>query len=162
VVTHFREAAPDAEGYPTRDLVVDACLFDLTRAENPVAAVRGVGTILLEDSVFIARDHRRPYFDVDDTKGARSGRVIIQNCLSPPGAEVWLRIRGRKVVSLHTPGNRLEIDVATGNIEEMEPVETPLTRVESPLAGRVVRPGIRPQPPGHVDDLGELDFSGVR
>ncbi len=162
VVTHYGEAPEGSEAHPTRDLVIDACLFDLTMAEQAVAAVRGVEAILVEDSVFIAREHRRPYFDVDDAGGGASGRVVIQNCISPPGAEVWLRIRGRKIMSLHTPGKRFEIDVATGLIEETEPRDTALTRVVSPLAARAVRPGIHPQPPGHVDDLGVLDFSAIR
>lgn len=162
VLTHYADAPDEPEGFPTRDLVVDACLFDLTMGEQPVAAVRGVETIHLEDSVFIARDHRRPYFDVDDAGGSRSGRVVIQNCVSPPGSEVWLRIRGRKVMSLHTPGKRFEIDVETGRIIEFELRDTPLTRVVSPLASRTVRPGVHPQPAGHVDDLGVLDDAAIR
>ena len=162
VLTHYADVPDEPDGYPTRDLVIDACLFDLTMGEQPVAAVRGVETIHVEDSVFIARDHRRPYFDVDDAGASGSGRVVIQNCVSPPGSEVWLRIRGRKVLSLNTPGKRFEVEVETGRITESEPRETPLTRVVSPLANRTVRPGVHPQLAGHVDDLGALDYSSIR
>lgn len=162
VLTHYKKLPEDAPRPATRDFVMDACLLDLTMAETPVVAVRGVGTIHVEDSVFLARDHRRPFFDVDDAPGQPSGKVVLQNCVSPPGAEVWLRIGKKKVVSMHCPGRRLEIDVATRRVTETEPRDTPLTRVVSPLAGRRVLPGSHPQPPGHRDELGALDFSAVR
>ena len=47
VLTHYADAPDEPDGFPTRDLVVDACLFDLTMGEQPVAAVRGVETIHL-------------------------------------------------------------------------------------------------------------------
>ena len=106
--------------------------------------------------MFIARDHGFPYVDVDDIAGNPSGKIVLQNCVSPEGARVWLRIRRKNVMPMHCPGKRVEIDVASLQVTELPMQDDPITRIESPLAGRVVKSGINPQPAGHIDDLGAL------
>lgn len=155
MVHHYKPRPEGATNFPTEHLVLDACLFDLTKGQNAIAAARGVGEFLIKDSVFIARDHGFPYVDVDDLDGHPSGTIVLQNCVSPENARVWLRIRRENVMPMHCPGRRVEIDVATRKVTETPLQDDPITRIESPLAGRVVKSGMNPQPPGHVDDLGE-------
>jgi len=157
VVHHTRPLSKDAPvGAATRAVVIDRCLFDHTGSTMPIAAIRGVETILIEDSCFIARDHRRAVVDIDDVSGQPSGRVIIENCVSPEAHEVMLRIRKEPVRSMHCAGERIEIDVATGEMTVTEVQPDPLTRVISPLVERRVEAGVTPQPPGHEDLLGPI------
>lgn len=157
VVHHTRPLSKDAPvGAATRAVVIDRCLFDHTGSTMPIAAIRGVETILIEDSCFIARDHRRAVVDIDDIPGQPSGRVIIENCVSPEAHEVMLCIRKEPVRSMHCPGERIEIDVATGEMTVTEVQPDPLTRVISPLVGRRVEAGVTPQPPGHEDLMGPI------
>lgn len=158
VLTQIQHVNANAKTKPTETLVIDNCLFDLTLSGMPIASVRGVETILIEDSCFIARDHRNPHFDVDDLPDRPSGKVIIENCVSPEGAEVWLRIRQKRVVSMHCPGKRLEIDVATLEVKEVPMKDDPITRLISPLANRTVRPGIHKPFRGGNPDLGTVPF----
>lgn len=152
----------DTPRYATEIFVVDACLFDITKGSAPVMALRGVGTILIEDSCFIARDHLDPTVHVDDIAGPPSGTIILENCVSPKGSVVWLQVRSKPVCSMHCPGKRLVIDVKTLTVTELPMQDDPVSRVKSPLTGRSVRPGIHAQTPGHLDDVGALDFGSVR
>ena len=158
MLTQIQHVNGKARRKPTETLVVDNCLFDMSVSGMPVAAVRGVGTILIEDSCFIARDHRNPHFDVDDLPDRPSGKVILENCVSPEGARVWLRIRKQRVVSMHCPGKRLEIDVKTLEVTELEPRDDPITRLISPLAGRTVRAGIHDPFRNANPDIGTVPF----
>lgn len=166
VVNHYttrpKDIPMDAPRYATEVFVMDSCLLDLTEGSNPVMAVRGVGTILIEDSCFIARDHRDPTFHVDDVPGQPSGKIILENCVSPKENEVWLKVRLKPVCSMHCPGKRLEIDVKTLAVTELPMKDDPISRVKSPLSDRTVRAGIHPQELGHVDDMGALDFGSVK
>ncbi|MEM8713482.1 MAG: hypothetical protein AAGG01_21260 [Planctomycetota bacterium] len=156
VVHQFQHSKDEAVGeettYAVENLVIDNCLFDHTLGGNPVAAVRGIEKILVEDSCFIARSHRNPFFDVDDIEGRPSRWLILENCVSPKGSEVFLRVRKKKVRSLHCPGQRIEIDLRTLEQRVTEIQDDPITELQSPLAYRRPASGIHDQPPGHVDD----------
>ncbi|MEM6673544.1 MAG: hypothetical protein AAF726_11930, partial [Planctomycetota bacterium] len=154
VVNQYKADDPKAKNHCTETVVIDNCLFDVTLSGMPVAAIRGTETVLVEDSCFIARDHRNPVFNIDDIPCRQSGKVILENCVSPEEHQVWLQIRKKRVVPMHCPGKRLEIDVATLEVVESEPMDDPITRLISPLEGRVASSGIREQPRGHVDDMG--------
>lgn len=158
VVTNFKERPKDAVGYSTAALVIDACLFDFTLGKMAFVAARGVETTIIRDSVFIARDHKFPHVEIDDYPNNPSGKIILQNCYSPEGKQVWLRIRRKRIMPMHCPGKRIEIDVATLKVTETEMKDDPLARAISPLEDRMVAPGIHPQPPGHVDDIGEIEL----
>ena len=113
VVHQYQQPSAKPGRYAVDRLVIDDCLFDLTRGDKPLAAVRGVGSILIEDSCFLARDHGQPFFDVDDVEGRPSGKIVIENCVSPAPHGVTLRIRGWEICSLHTPGaSRLAMPTA--------------------------------------------------
>ncbi|MEM6568826.1 MAG: hypothetical protein AAF957_10475 [Planctomycetota bacterium] len=157
VLTQYQHRSGNAKQPTTETLVVDNCLFDHTLSGMPVAAVRGVGTILIEDSCFLARNHRNPHFDVDDEPGRPSGKVIVENCVSPEGRRVWLRIRKKRVMPLHCPGKRFEIDVKTLKVTEVEVQDDPITRLISPLEGRTARGGIGRASSGGRVDLGTVD-----
>lgn len=162
VVTQYQQTDPRTGEYATRDLVIDDCLFDLTQNDGPFAAVRGVGTILIEDSTFIARESRNGYLDIDDRGTNPSGTLILENNVSPADSPVFLRVRGQVVMrggakmTLHTPGTRLEIDIETLQITERPMQFDEITTLESPLKGRTdqVPSGITPQPAGAVLDMG--------
>ncbi len=166
VLNHYTPRPKDipmsAPRYATEVFVMDACLFDIAQGSNPVVAVRGVGTILIEDSCFIARRHKDPGFHVDDAPGQPSGKIVIENCVSPKEHEVWLMVRGKRVRSMHCPGKRIEIDVKTLAITEGPMEDDPISRVISPLSDRTVRPGVHPQEPGHKDEIGALDFESLK
>lgn len=155
VVHHYQHVRPKADP-ATELLVVTNCLFDHTASEMPIAAVRGVETILVHDSCFLARDHRNPVFDVDDEPRMPSGRVVLQNNVSPEGMEVWLHVRGQRVCSMHCPGERVEVDVATREVTRLPMQDDQEVRLLSPLRDRRPRAGVHPQPVGHVDDLGTV------
>ena len=143
--------------YAIEHMVIDNCLFDHTRNSNPIGAIRGVETILIEDSCFISRNGRGNYLDIDDLEGAPSGRIIIQNCVSPPGAEVFLRVRKKKIMSMNCPGQRIEIDLATLKQTISDPQGDAITALQSPLRDRSPASGITKQPQGHSDDLALLE-----
>lgn len=155
VVHHYQHV--NAKAAPaTETVAIDNCLFDHTLGSMPVMALRGVGTILIEDSCFLAREHRNPVIDIDDLPNMPSGKVILENNVSPEGMEVFLHVRGKRVCSMHCPGKRIEIDVRTLEMVESEPKEDLVTRLISPLANRSVAPGVHPQPLGHIDDIGTV------
>ncbi len=158
VVHHYQHVKPEAAP-ATETLAIDNCLFDHTLGSMPVMAIRGVGTILIEDSCFLARKHRNPVVDIDDLPNMPSGKVILENNVSPKGMEVFLHVRGKRVCSMHCPGKRIEIDVRTLERTESEPKDDPVTRLVSPLADRRVAPGIHTQPIGHIDDIGTVKAS---
>ena len=158
VVHNYAERPEGTTGRATRAVVLDACLFDLTMGRMAVAAIRGAETVLIKDSTFLAREHRYPYVDIDDVPGNPSGKVVLQNCISPEPHAVWLRVRHKRIVPVHCPGKRIEIDVKTLAVVESEPQDDPLCRVISPLEERAVASGTHPQPVGHVDDLGAIEF----
>lgn len=155
VVHHYQHVNPKAAP-ATETVAIDNCLFDHTLGSMPVIAIRGVGTILIEDSCFLAREHRNPVVDIDDLPNMPSGTVILENNVSPEGMEMFLHVRGKRVCSMHCPGKRIEIDVRTLAMVESEPKDDPVTRLVSPLANRSVAPGIHPQPLGHIDDIGTV------
>lgn len=157
VVQHYRPLSKDAPvGAATRAVVIDRCLFDHTQSTMSIAAIRGVETILIEDSCFIARNHRGAFVDIDDIPGQPSGRVILENCVSPKEHEVMLRIGKKPIRSMHCPGERIEIDVATGEMTVGEVQPDPLTRVITPLVERRAPSGVTPQPAGHEDLIGPI------
>ena len=143
---------------------MDDCLFDHTASEMPIAAIRGVGLVIIEDSCFLARSHRNPVVDIDDLPDMPSGRVVLQNNVSPAGMEVWLHVRGKRVCSLHCPGERIGVDVETLAVTRGEPRTDREVELLSPLRERRAPSGIHEQPLGHVDDLGtvrrDLDEAG--
>ena len=147
------EAAGEQSSYAVEHFVIDNCLFDHTQNSNPIAAIRGVETILIEDSCFISRDGRGAFVDVDDIEGRPSGRIIIENCVSPSNAEVFLRVRKRNVMSMNCPGQRIEIDLNTMKRTVSEPIDDEITQLRSPLRNRVPAPGITGQPADAVMDL---------
>ncbi len=155
VIQHYQHVRPDAPP-ATELLVVDNCLFDHTASEMPIAAIRGVGLVIIEDSCFLARSHRNPVVDIDDLPGMPSGRVVLQNNASPEGMEVWLHVRGERVCSMHCPGERVEIDVETLEVTRGEPKADREVGLLSPLRERRARSGVHEQPLGHVDDLGTV------
>ncbi len=156
VVHQYQHVNPSSGTYPVDAFVVDNSLFDLTQGMNPVMAIRGAKMILLEDSCFLARNHRRPVITIDDEPDRPSGTVVLENCVSPEPNRVWLEIRGRRVRHVHCPGKRVTINVKTLEVTESEMQDDPITRVISPLEGRTVRRGSHPQPAGHVDDIGDV------
>ena len=155
VIQHYQHVRPDAPP-ATELLVVDDCLFDHTASEMPIAAIRGVGLVIIEDSCFLARSHRNPVVDIDDLPDMPSGRVVLQNNVSPAGMEVWLHVRGKRVCSLHCPGERIEVDVETLAVTRGEPRTDREVGLLSPLRERRAPSGIHEQPLGHVDDLGTV------
>ncbi|MEO1698474.1 MAG: hypothetical protein AAFU73_14335 [Planctomycetota bacterium] len=157
VVQHYRGLPKDAPvGAATRAVVIDRCLFDHSKSAMPLVAIRGVGTVLIEDSCFIARDGKLPYVDIDDLPGQPSGRVILQNCVTTDEGPVLLRI-GREVIrSVHCPDQRVVIDVPTRQVVVGDVVEEPLSRVLHPLEPPILTPGVHPQPKGHVDAIGPI------
>lgn len=155
VVQHFQHVRPK-ERPATELLVVDNCLFDHTSSSMPFAAIRGVERIYIEDSCFLARAHRNPVVDIDDIPNMPSGRIVLQNNVSPEGMEVWLRVRGERICSMHCPGERIEIDVKTLEVTRGAPKVDREVGLLSPLRARRAGDGIRQQPLGHVDDLGTV------
>lgn len=166
VVQHYKPigkiTAEQPNRYPTRNVVIDRCLFDFTQSEMPVVAIRGVETVLIEDSCFIARDHKNPHIDIDGVGDQETGLVILENVVSPAAHRVWLRLRGKRVRHVHCPGRRVEIDVKSGEIRDFEVMDDVLTTVDSPLSSRTVAPGIHKQPAGHVDHIGALNIPPLR
>ena len=57
---------------------------------------------------------------------------------------------------LHCPGKRFEIDVKTLKVTEVEVQDDPITRLISPLEGRVARGGIGSPSRGGRVDLGTV------
>ena len=153
---HSKNKKPGEQtSYTNEYVVIDNCLFDHTQNSNPVVAIRGTETILIEDSCFISRNGRGAFVDIDDVAGSPSGRVIIENCVSPKGAEVFLRVRKKNVMSMNCPGQRIEIDLNTMKRTVSEPVDDAVTMLQSPLRDRRPPSGITDQPLGHSDDIAE-------
>lgn len=160
---HAKEQKPgEAVTYANEFVVLDNCLFDHTQNLNPVVAIRGTETILIEDSCFIARSSERPFVCIDDVEGRPSGRVILENCVSPPNAEVFLTIRGKQVMSMNCPGERIEIDVATLKVTRGPMQDDAITKMQSPLTYRRPPSGVTPQPLGHIDDLAQREAKRAR
>ena len=90
-------------------------------------------------------------------RGIPCGRVILQNCVTTPQEPVRIRIRRKVVCSVHCPGKRIEIDVASGKITTSEIRDEPLTRVIHPLKPPILSPGKHAQPRGHVDAMGPIE-----
>ncbi len=157
VVHQFQHSKDEAQGkqttYANEYVVIDNCLFDHTQNSNPIVAIRGAETILIEDSCFISRNGRGAFVDIDDIEGRPSGRVIIENCVSPPEGEVFLRVRRQNVMSMNCPGKRIEIDLGTMKRTVSEPIDDAVTTLQSPLLDRVPASGVTNQLPGHSDDM---------
>jgi hypothetical protein len=157
VVTQYQHSKDQKQGeqttYACEYVVIDNCLFDHTQNNNPIVAIRGAETILIEDSCFISRGGRGRFVDIDDLEGRPSGRVIIENCVSPKGAEVFLRVGRKNVMSMHCPGQRIELDLATMKRTVGEPIDDAVTILQSPLRDRSPASGITAQPAGHEDDI---------
>jgi hypothetical protein len=174
VVHQYQQTGAAVGAYATSNLLVDNCVFDLTSGEGPIASIRGVGEILVQDSTFLARDHQSPVLEIDGNSDANSsGVLIIEDCLSPAPHTVRVEVRGRPLmfegapVTLHTPGVRLEIDLETLEVTSGEPAWDRIEGLVHPLSDRAgaIPSGVTAQPVGHVDDLGaatELVFQVPR
>ncbi|QDV07195.1 hypothetical protein Poly30_27140 [Planctomycetes bacterium Poly30] len=166
MVHQFQHAKEQKKGepvtYANEFVVIDNCLFDHTLNGNPIMAIRGAETILIEDSCFLSREGRGRYVDIDDQPDRPSGRVILENCVSPPEAEVFLRIRGKEVMSMNCPGQRIEIDVTTLERTVGEPQDDEIVDLQSPLRDRRPPPGITAQPSGVITDLAALESQRAR
>lgn len=164
VVTQY-DHSPVAEGeYTVEDLVLTNCVFDGTRCEGAPIVIRGVETTTVDHCTFLFRNTRQSWFTVDDPRrGNRSGKLIVQDCLSPTG--VTLRIMDQPVMyqgqpfSMHCPGKRFEIDCRTLEVEEVPMSYDRIIDFRSPLEGRggdLVPSGFTPQPAGAVMDMGTV------
>lgn len=168
-VVHQFQQHTGAYGQTTDVLLQFNCLFDHTRPDGMLGAVRGVHTILFLRSGYLARGgSKQPYIDIDDDPSANHSRwVVIHDCHSPTDGEVHLRVRGRVVCSMHQPGRTVVVDVTRGAVVEgKDQIEAVLEGILTqrlldlltephPLASKVgtVPPGVTPQPSGHVDDM---------
>lgn len=156
VVHQYQQLSEDSPA--TKLVVLTNTLWDATKGDRPIVAIRGTEEIVLHDSCFIARgEHRYPFVDIDgDFDANSSGKVIIDNCVSPGPTPVMLRVRRENICSMHQPGRRVVVDVKSGEIvEEGESQGSPAASIQSPLAFKVgtVPSGVTPQPEGHVDDM---------
>lgn len=158
LVVHQYQQVGDGEA-ATELVVVTNTLFDSTKGDRALVAIRGVDTTVFHDSTFTARDHPQPFVDIDDEAGANeSGFVIIDNCRSLGRQPVQLRVRRKVVCSMHQPGRRVLVDVQKGEVFFEGPSQDePRARIASPLAFKTgtIPSGITPQPVGHIDDMPE-------
>lgn len=99
------------------------CVFDYTKGDRPLGAIRASTNILFEQSCFIAREHLQPWIDIDDggtdrLHGMKSKRITIRDCVS---RGVKLRVWGAgdwviATVDLHCPGGEIHINGMTGEV----------------------------------------------
>lgn len=165
VITQSQHADTPAGQYNVEFAVMDNCVFDFTQSQDNFGDFRGCETILVSHCTFINRDMKQNWLGVDSPRyGNASGTFIIQDCISPDDQRGFLRIMGTPVMyqgrpfSLHCPGQRFEIDVATRTVREVPMKRDQILDLISPLEGRgdAVKSGFTPQPDGHVDDLGTV------
>ena len=115
VITQYNEGDPDEN--PVGSVVIQNCLFDFTGGDRSIGNIRGAGTILIEDSCFIARAHKQPWIDVNKDSDYTTEHIFVKNCRSR-GVKVRVWNHGEVVarVDLECPGGSLYIDGDTGTV----------------------------------------------
>lgn len=169
VVTQYQHSQTTPGTYAVENFVMDNCVMDFTQSQDNFGDIRGVEFGLLNHCTFINRNMRQNWVGIDSRRhGNPSGTVVIQDCVVDRtnglgDAVVWimdqpLMYQG-KPFSLHCPGKRFVIDVATRTVREEPMVRDRILDLISPLEGRggdSVPSGLTPQPAGHIDDMGAV------
>lgn len=107
-----------------RSVWVKNSLFDYTKGDRSIAAIRSVDEVVFEDCAFIARDHSQPNITIDkdygDLNGTKTKVIRFRNCRSEG---VRLRVllapdsAGKQASVTHEidcPGGEIAINGRTG------------------------------------------------
>ena len=107
------------------DVTIRNTLFDFTKGDRPIACIRSVTELVIEESCFIARDHEAPWVQVDrdytgnDLGGTKTQRIVLRDNVAD-GVGLKLRLNSSTSsqasvnLSLHCPGEEVIYDGNTG------------------------------------------------
>lgn len=129
VVSHA-QGNPDLRDQCMMEKVhVKNCLFDFTKGDRSIASIRSTDEIIIEDSLFIARDHAYPWVGIDKVYSAdalgntKSGVITLRNCVAEGGVMLTVYLApdaggNQEFVrtDIHCPGEEIKVDGSTGQI----------------------------------------------
>lgn len=112
-------------GQMMSDVTIRNTLFDFTDGDRPIACIRSVDELVIEECCFIARDHDAPWVQVDrdytgsDLGGTKTQRIVLRDNVAA-GVQLKLRLnsntssQGSVHIDLHCPGEEVIYDGVTG------------------------------------------------
>ena len=126
VVTPTGDNAPLVDQCMMEKVHIKNTLFDFTAGDRAICSLRSIDEILIEDSVFIARnsDYNRITIDKDyGTMGnTKTKRIVLRNVFAEDvSVQVMLPLdadgkQASKWIPMHCPGGEIVIDGVTGEV----------------------------------------------
>ena len=121
VVAHSQGNPPLKDQNMMEKVHIRNCLFDFTKGDRGLVSIRSCDEVLLEDCVFIAREHSQPHINIDpylETLGNTKTKIIrIKNCVGIGGMKLRLELAdGIRYYDVNTYGTELVIDGTTGEL----------------------------------------------
>jgi hypothetical protein len=127
VVAHQQGNAPLSQVEMMKEVNIKNCLFDFTKGDRALVALRSVTDVLIEDCCFIARDHALPFVTIDKDYGSmndtKTRRIKLRNCVADGGVKLNVLLasdeNGNQAsvkIDIHCPGEEIVVDGTTGQV----------------------------------------------